>query len=190
MNKNDNQGARYVIGPLYQLAGDLAGALRAYERFAKHYPDDSGDPHHAFCWGLALYEANRRREAVSRWRQALFQNIYIAPLLGEQLPGQATWVGSNLAWPDYAEDYLDLYEALWERVPGALNCLRRLWFDPEIQADVGQWLKLGEQLEALAESARDREPGADVEWRQLIEEQWAIEERMPSVELLARVVEA
>jgi tetratricopeptide (TPR) repeat protein len=191
LNKNDNQGARYVIGPLYQLAGDLEGALRAYERFVKHYPDDIGDPHHAFCWGLSLYEAGRKPEAVSRWRQALFQNIYIALLLlGERLPEEAIWVGSNLGWPDYAEDYLDLYGALWERVSGARGCLRRLWLDPEMRADVRRWLELGQQLEALAESARNRAPGAEMEWQRLIEQQWAIEERAPSAEMVARVVGA
>lgn len=189
LNKNDNQGARYLIGPLYQLAGDLEGALRAYERFARHYPRDMGDPHQTFCWGLALSEAGRRQEAASRWRQAFFQNIYIAPmLLGDRLPEEAIWYGSNLEWPDYAEDYLDLYETLWTRVVGALDSLRRLWNDPEVRADVKRWLALGGQLEELAESARGREPEAEVEWRRLVKEQQAIEERVPSPELLARVV--
>lgn len=98
LNKNDNQGARYLIGPLYQLAGDLQGAMRAYEQFARDYPDDWGDPHHTFCWGLALYEAGHHRAAVAKWREACFQNIYIAPLLLDKpLPPDAIWLFTNLA---------------------------------------------------------------------------------------------
>jgi tetratricopeptide (TPR) repeat protein len=190
LNKNDNQGVRYLLGPLHQWAGDLKGAVRAYERFAQDYPEDWGEPHHTFCWGLALYEAGRHREAVAKWRGACFQNIYIAPLLlGEPLPEDPIWHFTNLAWPDYAEDYLDLYEPLWEQAPRALGCLRRLWGDPEMGADRERWLELGRRLETLSKRERDGgEREAQAEWKRLIEERCAIEERAPSRELLGRVV--
>ena len=189
LNKNDNQGVRYLIGPLYQLAGDLKGALRAYERFAKDYPEDWGDPHHIFCWGLALYETGRHREAVAKWREGCFKNIYIAPLLlGEPPPPEDIWLFINLAWPDYAAEYLDLYSGLWERAPEAHACLRRLWDDPEMAADRERWLELGRRLEELAGSARDDDEEARAEWRRLVEERTEIEERRPSAALLARVL--
>ena len=189
LNRNDNQGVRYLIGPLYQLAGDLKGALRAYRRFAKDYPKDWGDPHHLFCWGLALYEAGEGRAAVAKWREACFKNIYIAPLLlGEPLPPEDIWLFINLAWPDYAAEYLDLYGELWERAPEALDCLRRLWNDPEMAADRERWLELGRRLGELAGATRDDGEGARAEWRRLAGERSLIEERRLSRELLARVL--
>ena len=190
LNKNDNQGVRYLIGPLYQLAGDNKSALQAYERFAKDYPHDSGEPHHTFCWGLALYNSGRHREAVIKWREACFQNIYIAPLLvAEPSPPHDIWLFTNLAWPDYAQEYVELYGEMWKRSPEALSCLRRLWNDPEMRRDLGRWLEIGRELKKLSESVQTREDKvAENRWRRLIAEQQAIEERAPSQELLQRVV--
>jgi tetratricopeptide (TPR) repeat protein len=191
LNKNDNQGVRYLIGPLYQLAGDLEGAQRAYERYAKGYPDDMGDPHHSFCWGLVLYESGQAARAVQRWRRALFENIYIAPLLvGKSVPEAKIWHWTNLSQPDYAEEYLPLYRALWDRAGNALACLGRLWEDREVQADVSEWLQLGERMAAVVEPARREEPGAKAEWKWLLERRHQIEERKPSPELVARVLRA
>ncbi|MFQ5793575.1 MAG: tetratricopeptide repeat protein [Candidatus Bipolaricaulia bacterium] len=189
LNPNDNQGARYLIGPLHQLAGDLKAALRAYRRYEKDYPEDVGDPHYTFCWGLVLYEAGHRREAVIKWREALFQNIYIAPLLlGERLPEEEIWTFTDLQWPEYAEEYVELYGILWDRAPEALACLRRLWADPEVQADVEHWVTLGQELEASSGSVRHDGEQARKKRRQLREEQRAVEGRAPSRTALRRVL--
>lgn len=190
INPNDNQGVRYVIAPLYQLAGDLEGALRAYRHFARHYPDDWGDPHHTFCWGLAIYQAGRREEALRRWRDAFFHNIYLAPfLLKEALPPIDLWHPSNLQWPEYAEDYLDLYGVLWDRSSEARELLRRLWHDPEVKADVKRWLDIARTMKQRSQAVRNDEPGARAEWIALLEEQRAIEERAPSAATQRRLLE-
>jgi tetratricopeptide (TPR) repeat protein len=190
LNPNDNQGARYVIGPLYQLAGDLEGALRAYKAYEQNYPSEIGDPHHLFCWGLALYDAARRPEAVAKWRRACFENVYIPPLLlDEDDPEGEIWLFSNLEWPEYAEEYFVLYGELWERSPDALECLRRLWHDPEMRQDLERWLEVGRRLEALAPQVRTERRAADrAEWITLLETQGEIEERGPSEALLQRVL--
>lgn len=190
LNENDNQGVRYLIGPLYQLAGDTANAMEAYKRFSKNYPDDEGDPHQSFCWGLALYESGEHHAAVAKWRKACFENIYIAPLLlGEPSPPEDIWLFTNLMWPHYAQEYTGLYGELWKRSPQGLACLRRLWGDPQMQADVARWLEIGKQLKELSETGavRENEEGRN-KWRSLITEQQTIEERAPSQELLHRVV--
>lgn len=190
LNPNDNQGARYVIGPLYQLARDLEGALRAYKAYEENYPNESGDPHHLFCWGLALYDSDRQREAVAKWRRACFENVYIAPLLlDEDDPEGEIWLFSNLEWPEYADEYFALYSELWERNPDALECLRRLWHDPELREDLRHWLEVGRRLETLASQVRTERRAADqAEWITLLETQREIEERPPSKELLQRVL--
>ena len=190
LNPNDNQGVRYLIGPLYQLAGDPEGALCAYQQYEQDYPDDTGDPQQTFCWGLALHEAERYAEAISRWRQAIFQNIYIAPLLlAEQPPQEDIWLFTDLAWPAYAEDYLANYGELWERAR-ALERLRRLWHDKELQAELKRWLALGERLQELSDAVRqsdDENSPRRQEWKRLSAEQRKIEERAASKELLRRV---
>lgn len=190
LNPNDNQGVRYVIAPLHQLAGDLEGALKAYHHYARHYPDDWGDPHHTFCWGLAFYEADRREEAIRRWREAFFQNIYLAPLLlNEPLPPTDLWHGTNLQWPDYAEDYPDLYGELWSRIPEAREVLRRLWHDPEVKADMERWLDLRRTMQQRSQAVRSNEPGARAAWMELLEELRAIEQGAPSEATQRRVLE-
>jgi hypothetical protein len=51
---DDGAGKRYLLGPLYLLAGDVKGALTHYRWFAKTCPDDSGEPIHSLCWTLAF----------------------------------------------------------------------------------------------------------------------------------------
>ncbi|MFB6271769.1 MAG: tetratricopeptide repeat protein [Salinibacter sp.] len=191
LNPNDNQGVRYVIGPLYQLAGDLDGALDAYEAYETTYPDDMGDPHHTFCWGLALFEGGFRQNAVATWREAIFQNIYIVPLLlGEDFPDTDIWLSTNLAWPEHAEAYLRHYRRLWERSAGALAALRRLWRDPELRGDVDRWIEIGRRMAELrSDPAHNGGSSTEAEWLALVETQKEIEARPPSEGLVVRVLE-
>ena len=120
-----------MLALLYQLAGDLDGALKAYDRYANEYPDDVGDPHHTFCWGLALFQDDRRKDALQRWREAIFQNVYVAPLLLDRaLPDPDIWHGTNLAMPDYAARYVNLFGELWEDTHDARTALTYLWSTP------------------------------------------------------------
>jgi len=177
LNPNDNQGVRYVIGPLYQLAGDLDGALEAYETYAEQYPDDRGDPHHTFCWGLAFYQAGDQRAALDRWYEATFQNLYVAPLLLDKDPPEAdVWHRTNLEYPYYAEDYVAMYGELWTRAPAAKQALRRLWHDSDVRARRARWLEIGQELDTIAEAARSGDEEAQAQWRALMDEQRSIEE--------------
>ena len=189
LNENDNQGTRYLIGPLYQLAGDLGSALKAYAGFSKDYPEDEGDPHHSFCWGLALYESGDRERAVAKWRRACFENIYIAPLLlRDTLPPEDIWLFTNLMWLDYAQEYIGLYGKLWKQLPKAVSCLHRLWNDPQMRTDVTHWLEIGKQLKKLSETgAVQRGEEGRNKWRKLLGKQQKIEERVPSQKWLQEV---
>ncbi len=190
LNPDDNQGVRYIIGPLYQLNGDLPDALRAYVHYARNYPGDVSDPHYLFSWGLALFQTGKLREALTKWRAGFFQNPYIAPLLlGAPLPHQDIWLFSNLSYPDYAQDYLDQFLVLWLRTPEALISLRALWTNPAIQADIKQWLKLGEELGRIARAARNREnEEAEARWRTLVDQQHQIETRPLSKAVIEQVI--
>jgi tetratricopeptide (TPR) repeat protein len=167
LNSNDNQGARFNVGPLYQLAGDLDAALDAYDSYADKYPDDWGDPHHRFSWGLALYRDDQPKAALRRWRQAIFQNVYVAPLLlDEPLPETDVWHGINTAYPYYAEDYVDEFGPLWDEA--ARDALAALWQAPPLREVLDEWLDAGRRLHALAPDVRQGDEDAYREWRDLM----------------------
>ena len=54
---DDSAGKRYLLGPLYLLAGDIDGALAHFKWFEKTFPDDVGEPMQSLCWTLAIVVA-------------------------------------------------------------------------------------------------------------------------------------
>lgn len=187
LNPNDNQGVRYVIGPLYQLAGDLEGALEHYRMYAEEYPDDWGDPHHTFSWGLALQQSDRSRSALKKWYEGFFQNIYIAPLLIDApLPPENIRHFSNLEYPSYARPYLDTFQSLWEEVADAKRLLKRLWTDPDVEDARRRWVDLGQQMQVLAEET-EHDEATQQRWERLVKKRRAIANKPPSKAVRKRV---
>ncbi|MBN1190796.1 MAG: tetratricopeptide repeat protein, partial [Dehalococcoidales bacterium] len=85
LNPNDNQGVRYLIGPLYHQKGDLEKAISWYQR-------NGDNPHILFNFGLALFQQNKLQKAAEVLINAIFSNPYIAPfLLEEKLPKHDWW---------------------------------------------------------------------------------------------------
>jgi tetratricopeptide (TPR) repeat protein len=187
-NPTDNQGVRYVLAPLYQLAGNLDGALEAYDRYAREYPDDVGDPHHTFCWGLALFQDDQRKDALRRWRKAIFQNVYIAPLLLDRaLPDPDVWHGNNLAMPDYAATYVNLFGELWEDAHDARTALTYLWAHSEVQNALDRWIDLSRELARLAAS-EEIDDAAERRWQQLVKQRRSVADDTLSNPALRRIL--
>jgi len=78
---NDGGGKRSLLGPLYLLMGDTAGALQSFTWFVRTFPDDSGDPLQSLCWTLALYRAGDLEHAATKLRQTMLSNLYLLPRL-------------------------------------------------------------------------------------------------------------
>jgi hypothetical protein len=116
----DGAGTRYVLGPLYLLLGDTAGALQSFIWFAETFPDDSGDPVHFLCWTLALYRTGEKRRAAGKLRQTILSNLYLLPrLLGREQDVIDMWHPSNLTEKSYSDAVPDAWLALWD--PPALH---------------------------------------------------------------------
>ena len=187
LNPGDNQGVRYLIGPLYQLAGDLEGALKHYRMYEEEYPDDWGDPHHTFSWGLALQQAGRPRPALKKWYEGFYQNIYLAPLLLDApLPPENIRPFSNLEYPSYARSYLDRYQPLWAEATDAKQMLGRLWNDPDVEEARTQWVELGQRMQVIAKET-DRDEETQRRWERIVEKRRAIADRPLSKAVRKRV---
>ena len=130
LNPNDNQGARYLMGPLYDQLGNLEEAARWYER-------NGDDPHNLYHYGLALIQQNKLEKAATILIFAIFTNPYIAPiLLGDKLPKSDWWHGINWAEPEYAEDYMIEYNSWWEKEELPLAFLRAVWNSGGVQQNL------------------------------------------------------
>jgi tetratricopeptide (TPR) repeat protein len=149
LNPNDNQGARYLLGPVYHQMGD-------FEKAGKWYQRTVDDPQNRYNYGLALVQQNELEEAARVLVFAIFANPYVAPvLLGHRLPKRDWWHDSNLAEPEYAVEYLNDYGAWWhqEKLPMAL--LDAVWTSPEVQQRLADFIATRRALKK-AKTGEDR----------------------------------
>jgi hypothetical protein len=142
---NDGAGKRYLLGTLYLLMGDTAGALRSFTWFAQTFPDDSGDPLHSLCWTLALYRAGEMEHAAAKLRQTMLSNLYILPrLLGLEQEHIDMWYPSTLADKHYSEELPEVVLALWE--PPALHWAHTVYQSASMQRVRRRYIAIYHQL--------------------------------------------
>ncbi len=136
LNSNDNLGVRYLIGPIYHQMGNLDQAAAWYDR-------NADDPHNLYNYGLVLIQQNELEMAAEKLIAAIFENPYVAPmLLKDKLPESDWWHGSNLAEPEYAEDYVIEYHSWWEKEESALRLLRAIWVHGEVQRTLKDFIAI------------------------------------------------
>jgi tetratricopeptide (TPR) repeat protein len=149
LNPNDNQGARYLLGPIYHQMGNFGEAAKWYRR-------TGDDPQNRYNYGLALIQQNQLAQAARVLIFAIFANPYIAPmLLGYKLPRRDWWHGTNWAEPDYAADYLNEYRDWWGKGRLALALLDAIWTSPEVQQRLGDFIATKRALKK-AKTGEDR----------------------------------
>lgn len=99
---DDGDGKRYVIGPLYVLAGALDEAIKYYKWYERNFADDAGDPLLYLYWSLALFRTGGGERADGKLLETMLQNVYLLPsLVGLPAAAYDIWHGSNLEMPDY-----------------------------------------------------------------------------------------
>jgi len=142
---NDGGGKRYLLGPLYLLMGDTAGALQAFTWFAQTFPNDSGDPLHSLCWTLALYRAGDLEPATVKLRQTMLSNLYLLPrLLGMAQEHIDMWYPSNRTDKAYSESIPDAVLALWE--PAVLHWAHTVYVSAPMQRVRRRYIAIYHQL--------------------------------------------
>ncbi len=161
---DDSYGKRYLLGPLYFLMDDLAGAVRSFEWFEQTFPNDAGEPFHSLCWTLALYRSGNIAQATQKLRHTMLSNLYLIPhLLGEEQPELDIWHGSNTATKDYVQYLAPELEALWDS--SALQWARETYDRADFQQVRARYIEIYRQL-------RDERPGP--RRSQLVQEVFAL----------------
>ena len=98
----DGAGKRYLIGPLYVLAGEFEKALAHYDWYDEKCADDIGEPIHYLCWALSLHRVGDVTKANDKLLETMVQNVYLLPtLLGSPPAAYDMWHSSNREQPDY-----------------------------------------------------------------------------------------
>lgn len=145
-NPRDNQGVRYLIGPLYHLRGDLRAAVTAYKN-ASPEPDSVGDSTNEFSFGLALFQLKRYPAAVFRFRYAFFLNLYLPEVvLSGKVRPLDIWHGSNLAEPRAALEYWADFGVLWQEQREAARFLRLVYEDEAVKAELERYVEVAARL--------------------------------------------
>ena len=157
----DGAGKRYLVGPLYVLAGDTDSALDYYRWYEQTFAEDSGEPWHCFYWSLACYRSGNIEAANTKLLATMIQNIYLLPdLAGTPLPESNLRHGSNLADRDY------LFETPLELLP-VLTGKERAWIRDQLNSP-----RFVETLEAYIFSRQRLENEKSFDKRRAILEEW------------------
>jgi len=141
-NPNDNQGVSCLLGSEMLRSGDRYQAEKVFSEYADSYPP--------YFYELALTHILKSHwvEAATALRQGFSENSYISEILcGNPCPQPlAIWHGINLAEPDIAVDYIEMYGELWFRHPESLAFVRWLFNHSSVMAERAQWIKCSEEL--------------------------------------------
>jgi tetratricopeptide (TPR) repeat protein len=141
-NPNDNQGMRYLLGSEALRAGEHERAQKVFAAEAESYPP--------YFYELALTHALKDEwiPAATALRHGFCANPYIAEILGGNPHPQplAIWHGSNLAEPETAVDYVEMYGDLWRRRPDSLTFVRWLFNHPKVMVERAAFMDCREAL--------------------------------------------
>jgi len=167
---DDSSGKRYLLGPLYLLLGDIAGAVKSFEWFELTFPDDMGEPSHFLCWTLALYRSGNLVGASRKLLQTMLSNLYLIPyLLGLEQSKLNIWHGSNFSEKEYLQYVPGEIWTLWDTP--ALQWAKETFDSPEFCRIRARHIEIYEQLQ-------DERPGP--RRSQLVAEAFSLRTLAPS----------
>ena len=141
----DGTGKRYLLGPLYMLLGDDAGAIKSFKWFDATFPDDIGEPGQYLCWTLLHYRNGNFEAAYKKLIKTMLMNLYLIPcLLDIHQEEIDMWHGSNWETQAYVDYIPSSFFALWDE--GALKWAREIYASPKCNAVRSRWVEIYRQL--------------------------------------------
>jgi hypothetical protein len=142
---HDGAGKRYLLGPLYMLMTDSAGAVKSFKWFESTFPDDIGEPGQYLCWTLLYYRNGSFEAAYKKLIQTMLMNLYLIPrLLGIHQEEIDMWHSSNWDRQDYVDYIPPAYFSLWDE--GALKWAKESYESSHCRAVRSRWVEIYRQL--------------------------------------------
>jgi len=143
---SDDSGKRYLIGPLYMVLGDTAGAIKSFEWFEHNFPDDIGEPFQYLCWTLALYRSGNIVGASTKLLQTMLLNLYLIPQLLDMKQDELDiWHGSNWVQKSYLQYAPREIWRLWDQQ--ALAWAKETYQSPKFRQVRTRYIEIQQQLE-------------------------------------------
>ena len=143
---DDGAGKRFLLGPLYVLLGDTDGALRSYAWYKQTFSEDIPESFNHLCWVLALIRGGHPDEAKLKFREMLFDNLYVVPLLLGENPNPHPFRHfSNWSELGYVQEGPTELFALWN--DDELKWIRDQWSKPALQEDIRNYIAVQIEME-------------------------------------------
>lgn len=140
-NPEDNQGARWLLGPELLRSGDHKGALHVLEEYADEFSP------YWYELGLLHFLNGELVKAATAFRHGFTENTYIAEILCGNLHPFPLAVWHNFSGsPDIAEAYYATYHPLWGQYPEALLFVNWLYNHSSVLCERAEMIRCAEML--------------------------------------------
>ncbi|WP_085431931.1 tetratricopeptide repeat protein [Escherichia coli] len=140
-NPEDNQGARWLLGPELLRAGNHKRALHILKEHAGEFSPYWYEP------GLLYFLNGEPVKAATALRRGFATNTYIAEMLcGNPHPFPLTMWHNFSAGPDVAEDYYATYSPLWGKHPETLLFVSWLYNHSAVLCERAEMMASAERL--------------------------------------------
>lgn len=143
LNPSDNQGCRFLLGPVALRSGAIAAAKKVLTNTSKEDP--------SACYELGLCEAINQNwvGASTALRRAVIKNPYIAEMLISNVkapPPLIMFHGCSNRDPEYATEYVETFGQLWSESESALTFLWWLYHHPISMTERAAVIDIDSQL--------------------------------------------
>ena len=144
-NPDDNQGVRWLMGDLYLKNENLTEAAKFLKQNAGQYPPNR------YSYALLLFKQNKRWDAVTQFRLAFLENIYISEMIRAKAPltPYEIFEPSNLNGLDVAGDYFFSMKEYWFENMEAMQLMDLIIRHPAVYDEINTVFSLYHEIHTL-----------------------------------------
>ena len=144
-NPDDNQGIRWLMGDLCLKNENLTEAAKFLKQNAGQYPPNR------YSYALLLFKQNKRWDAVTHFRLAFLENIYISEMIRAKAPltPYEIFEPSNLNGLDVAGDYFFSMKEYWFKNMEAMQLMDLIITHPDVYDEINSVFGLYHEIHTL-----------------------------------------